>query len=62
MFIYVYIFQYVAANTMDLESEQWATLNEFLAYMGIITHFMCYFNSAINPIIYYFMSAQFKVK
>ena len=33
----------------------------FFQKAAIIQHCMCYFNSAINPIIYYFMSAQFKV-
>ena len=35
--------------------------NTFFQKAAIIQHCMCYFNSAINPIIYYFMSAQFKV-
>ena len=47
---------------MDKESEAYDKLNNVFMYAGIITHCMCYFNSAINPIIYYFMSAQFKVR
>ena len=43
------------------ESQVREKINNFLMHAGIITHFLCYFNSAVNPIIYYFMSAQFKV-
>lgn len=46
---------------MDKDSIAYEKFNNVLMYAGIITHCMCYFNSAINPIIYYFMSAQFKV-
>ena len=35
---------------------------QFFHRIAILNHFMCYFNSAINPIIYYFMSAQFKTQ
>ncbi|CAB4066560.1 HCRTR2 [Lepeophtheirus salmonis] len=37
-------------------------INWFIIQAGIFTHCMFYLNSAINPIIYYFMSAQFKAQ
>ena len=46
---------------MDNNHPNKESLELFLHRAAIITHCMCYFNSAINPIIYYFMSAQFKV-
>ncbi len=49
-------------HTLEPDSAQHEQVNQYLMYAGIITHCMCYFNSAINPIIYYFMSAQFKVR
>ena len=55
-------FQYIVEKTFDNdESQVREKINNFLMHAGIITHFLCYFNSAVNPIIYYFMSAQFKV-
>ena len=53
-------FQFIVDKTVEAEStkENWIL---FFQTAAIITHCMCYFNSAINPIIYYFMSAQFKV-
>lgn len=54
-------FQFIVDKTVAKESptgEKWTT---FFQTSAIITHCLCYFNSAINPIIYYFMSAQFKV-
>jgi hypothetical protein len=54
-------FQFIVNNTMTTDSKAHEQVNHILMYAGIITHCMCYFNSAINPIIYYFMSAQFKV-
>ena len=61
-FIVKSIYQPTEGETLE-ESEQvsfqnWST---FFQKAAIIQHCMCYFNSAINPIIYYFMSAQFKV-
>ena len=53
--------QYIVSQMMDPDSEASEKMSSVLAYAGIISHCMCYFNSAINPIIYYFMSAQFKV-
>ena len=44
-----------------MDSDAHAKVTQILIYAGIVTHCMCYFNSAINPVIYYFMSAQFKV-
>ena len=55
------ISQFFVRQTMDKDSIAYEKFNNVLMYAGIITHCMCYFNSAINPIIYYFMSAQFKV-
>ena len=56
------LFQYIVEKTFDNdESQVREKINNFLMHAGIITHFLCYFNSAVNPIIYYFMSAQFKV-
>ena len=54
-------FQFIVDKTVEDEG----TLEKFHLFFqtsAIITHCLCYFNSAINPIIYYFMSAQFKVK
>lgn len=48
-------------NTLETDSHNHEIAIQILRTAGIITHCMCYFNSAINPIIYYFMSAQFKV-
>ncbi len=49
----------IKKNVSDEKTkENWMAL---LGKAAIISHCMCYFNSAINPIIYYFMSAQFKV-
>ena len=57
-----FLFQYIVEKTFDNdESQVREKINNFLMHAGIITHFLCYFNSAVNPIIYYFMSAQFKV-
>ena len=56
------IFQFFVNQTMDRDSEAYDKWHTFQLYSGIIKHCMCYFNSAINPIIYYFMSAQFKVR
>lgn len=56
------ISQYIVNQTMDKDSIAYDKLNNVLMYAGIITHCMCYINSSINPIIYYFMSAQFKVR
>ena len=49
-------------RTLTPDSPEHERISEVLAYAGIVTHCMCYFNSAINPIIYYFMSAQFKAR
>ena len=35
-------------------------LTNFLAQAMVVGHTMCYINSAINPFIYYFMSAAFR--
>lgn len=54
------VLQFIVDKTVAKESptgEKWTT---FFQTSAIITHCLCYFNSAINPIIYYFMSAQFK--
>ena len=53
--------QFILDNTLVPDSHAHEIAIETLRTAGIITHCMCYFNSAINPIIYYFMSAQFKV-
>ena len=45
----------------DSEQVSYQNWSTFFQKAAIIQHCMCYFNSAINPIIYYFMSAQFKV-
>ena len=55
------ILQFIVNKTMDNNHPNKESLELFLHRAAIITHCMCYFNSAINPIIYYFMSAQFKV-
>ncbi len=47
---------------MEKDTPAQERISQILMYAGILTHCMCYFNSAINPIIYYFMSAQFKVR
>ena len=62
-FIVKSIYQPTAEDDQQKDSDQvsyenWST---FFQKAAIIQHCMCYFNSAINPIIYYFMSAQFKV-
>jgi len=46
----------------DSEQVSYQNWNTFFQKAAIIQHCMCYFNSAINPIIYYFMSAQFKAQ
>jgi hypothetical protein len=51
----------VVDHTLEEGSIAYERVMTFLVNGSIITHCMCYFNSAINPIIYYFMSAQFKV-
>ena len=48
-------------HTLEEGSLAYERMMVFLVNGSIITHCMCYFNSAINPIIYYVMSAQFKV-
>jgi hypothetical protein len=57
----VFWFQFVVDHTLTEGSPAYERVMVFLVNGSIITHCMCYFNSAINPIIYYFMSAQFKV-
>ena len=59
--VYHFVFQYVVDHTLEEGSLAYERMMVFLVNGSIITHCMCYFNSAINPIIYYFMSAQFKV-
>ena len=64
-FIVKSIYQPTEEGDSQEDSEQDTTSfdnwNTFFQKAAIIQHCMCYFNSAINPIIYYFMSAQFKV-
>ena len=55
-------FQFIVDKTVHEESDAKENWTLFFQTSAIITHCLCYFNSAINPIIYYFMSAQFKVK
>ena len=33
-----------------------------VTYFALIAHWMCYFNSAINPVIYNFMSGKFTLQ
>ncbi|KAL0103113.1 hypothetical protein PUN28_017445 [Cardiocondyla obscurior] len=40
--------------TMKLPSNQWTTV------ISLIVHWLCYFNSAVNPVIYNFMSGKFR--
>ena len=54
-------FQFIVDKTVHEESDAKENWTLFFQTSAIITHCLCYFNSAINPIIYYFMSAQFKV-
>ena len=42
------------------EGPEKEVLGKLLLPAAVITHALCYLNSAVNPIIYYFMSAQFK--
>ena len=68
---YFFIFQFIVKSIYqpteegdpqeDSEQVSYQNWNTFFQKAAIIQHCMCYFNSAINPIIYYFMSAQFKV-
>lgn len=55
------VLQFIVDKTVEDEGtlEKWTL---FFQTSAIITHCLCYFNSAINPIIYYFMSAQFKAQ
>lgn len=56
------IVNYFVDKNMTQDSEAHERVTQVLMAAGIVTHCMCYFNSAINPIIYYFMSAQFKAQ
>merc|ERR1711860_405457 len=56
------VLQFIVDKTVHEESDAKENWTLFFQTSAIITHCLCYFNSAINPIIYYFMSAQFKVK
>ncbi|XP_077259853.1 orexin receptor type 2 [Temnothorax americanus] len=40
--------------TMELPSNQWTIA------ISLIAHWLCYFNSAVNPVIYNFMSGKFR--
>jgi molybdopterin biosynthesis enzyme len=55
-------FQFIVNYVLVQGSPAHDSFTQVLMYAGIITHCMVYFNSAINPIIYYFMSAQFKAQ
>lgn len=33
--------------------------NEIIAVLTLISHWLCYANSAVNPVIYNFMSGKF---
>ena len=52
------LFQYVVGKTTD-KVPDW--LANIFTKGAIINHCLVYFNSAINPVIYYIMSAQFRV-
>merc|ERR1711874_41391 len=49
---------YVKDNLLNEETEE--AVADFLVPASIITHGMAYLNSAVYPIIYYIMSAQFR--
>ncbi len=61
MLLFLSLSQFFVNKYMEKDTPAQERISQILMYAGIITHCMCYFNSAINPIIYYFMSAQFKV-
>ncbi|CAL1682863.1 unnamed protein product [Lasius platythorax] len=42
--------------TMALPSNQWTIA------VSLIAHWLCYFNSAVNPVIYNFMSGKFRLE
>jgi len=56
------VLQFIVDKTVHEESDAKENWTLFFQTSAIITHCLCYFNSAINPIIYYFMSAQFKAQ
>ncbi|XP_014485900.1 PREDICTED: orexin receptor type 2-like [Dinoponera quadriceps] len=44
----------ILRSTMMLPSNQWTIA------VSLIAHWLCYFNSAVNPVIYNFMSGKFR--
>ncbi|EFN76143.1 orexin receptor type 2 [Harpegnathos saltator] len=44
----------ILRSTMALPSNQWTIA------ISLIAHWLCYFNSAVNPVIYNFMSGKFR--